>query len=166
MRRKNLSGAQDQQRGSEISNAMRENSSEVMPVCFRKLREAGGKAGSAVAFIGNSFGREKCERQAGGKARKQRPAQYSASAQCSEQRRRAQWAEYSDNRIHGAFKSESAALLFRRNAVGQQRIARWPAAAPPHPAESTHQQNRRPCVREGVRESGKPGGEISDDAGW
>ena len=137
-----------------------------MPIRFRKLREAGGKARSAVAFIRNSLGREKCERHAGSEAGEQSPAQDSACAKRSQQRRGAQRTEHRANRIHGAFKSKRAASLFRRNAVGQQGVARWPAAAAPDPAERAHQQNRRPRLREGVSECGKPGGEISDDAGW
>src|SRR5271168_2083023 len=113
MRRQNLSGAQDQQRGSKITDAVRENSSEVMPIRFRKLCEAGGKARSAVAFIRNSLGRKKCERQSGGEAREQSPAQYSAQAQSSEQRRGAQRAEHRANRIHGAVLGPLCAKIGR-----------------------------------------------------
>src|SRR6202044_3441053 len=156
MRRQNLSCAQNQQRGCKVSDAVRKNSGEEMPIRFWKLREAGGKAWRAVAFIRNSSWREKRECQPGGEAGQQSPAQNSARAKRSNQCRRAQRAEHCANRVHRAFKSERAALLFQRNTVGQQRVARWAAAPAPYPSKRAHHQNRRPSLREGVCESGKP----------
>ena len=115
-----------------------------------------------LAFGG---GREKCESRSGDESREQRPSQNAAHAQCSQQSRSAKRPEHGAESVHRALEAEGATGLSRRHGIGEQRVARRPAAAATNPSQCAQQQHNGPSLREGVTERRETCCKIPDDAG-
>src|ERR1700722_9512105 len=123
-----------------------------MPVRFGKLTETRRDAWCVMA--GHAFGgrREKRKHGRSDEAWKQCPSQNAASAERAEQGCGAKRSEDRAQSVHCAFEAECAARLARSDRIREQRVARRPTAAPPNPSQRPQQQDRRPCLREGVAE--------------
>src|ERR1700683_5168819 len=161
---KYLDRAENQERGREIAQAVRENACEKMPIGFGHLPQAGRKTLSVMP-VGTFRGRhEKRKRDGGGKSGNERPFQNAAHADESDQRRGAKRAENGAHGVHRALESECAALLLGRYCIREQCVARRPAAAAACPSKRAHDEDRRPALCESVSERRKASRQVSKDS--